>query len=120
MTTGFIAGPGIALQSIAIEKSELRNYLKRYFGKITKSAARAMEVCPPKQNIRVVCLCHTEFLAPAWTSLRIQAGQDPGSLSLNWKPVSEGGSGRWITSETPGSGLVIRSGFGNYDVSFPI
>jgi len=117
-TTAFIAGPEVSTQYLDIEASEFKTYVKRHGQKIVKYARKIMEFCTPKQNeSRAVCLCHTEFLTRSWKSVHLEVDNKPEFLSLSWQSSSEA-SGRWILSPIPSRGIIVRSGFGNYDVNF--
>jgi hypothetical protein len=118
-TSVFIAGPHISSKYLDIHKSKLRSFLGQYKGKISKAVRRTMEIWPPNQYFRAVSLCHTEFITSTWKSLYIESTQDPNPLSLIWTPTPETGTGVWGIPPFPTPGIILRGGFGNYEVKVP-
>jgi len=118
ITNAFIAGPQVTLQYLDIDTSEFLVFLKHHGRKIAKYAKKIMEFCIPKQSEPwEVCLCHTEFLTRSWKSVHLEVDKQPEFLSLRWKSSLEA-SGRWTLSPVPSRGIIVRSGFGNYNVNF--
>lgn len=81
--------------------------------KIGAAARKAMEIYPPKDQSRTICLCLTEILAASWHTYFIKTDSNPNPVAIRFKAGQKEGEGIWEVIESPDSTSSIIGGLGN-------